>query len=75
MTIPNKPDAPVSEETVAPDDQETVAPDDLDQQIDYEGIVARTEADRDAARVLSREQMRARTDKKLAQLRARRRSA
>ncbi len=67
MTIPNKPDGPMPEETVAPDD--------LDEQIDYEGIVARTEADRDAGRVLSREQMRARTDKKLAELRARRRSA
>lgn len=67
MTIPNKADASVVEEAVIPDD--------LDEQLDYQGIVARTEADRDAGRVLSREQMRARTDKKLAELRARRRSA
>lgn len=66
MANPNRPDAPVSDE---------LAVDELDDQLDYEGIVARTEADRRAGRVLSREEMRARTDRKLAELRASQRTA
>lgn len=49
--------------------------DEVDEMIDYESIVARTEADRQAGRVLGREEMRARTERKLAELRAKRRSA
>ena len=67
MTIRKKVDAPALEEAVRQDD--------LDAQIDYDGIASRSEADRHAGRVLTREQVRARTDKKLADLRTRRRSA
>lgn len=54
---------------------ETTIVDELDEQLDYEGIVARSEADRLAGRVLSHDEVRARTSALLASFRTERRSA